>query len=117
MPIITENFTVELGDKVIVGTCTIMEKTCRIWFANEGHSAMGSVIALFPTKFEPMATSTPLIDDGGDEAAQQCTAVGKKLSTFFKIPMYVSSPGVSEDDIMPLLRRLKDLLLCHYPRP
>jgi hypothetical protein len=117
MPIQTENFSVELGDKIIVGTCTLMEKTCCIWFAQEGDCAMGASMALCPTKFEAMSTSTPLMDGGDDEAAQQCAAVGKKLSTFFKLPMYVSSPGIAEDDVMPLLRKLKEVLSCHYPRP
>ncbi len=116
----------ECSNKQIQGRLTIMKKSCIIWLLEKNAElSFGSLVASIPTKFEPMSLSTTLISST-DDATNQCTNISKKLSTLFKIEVFVSTEGYSEFDnnmnnggnvtSQLLLQGLIDILSKHYKR-
>ena len=109
MSSVSENFSFDLGDKEIVGHCILFPTNCYIWFGEKGASRMGSLVGIIPTKFDPISTSTTLISST-DECTDQCSNIGRKLSTIFKIPIFISTSGISDLDSLIITTKLKEFL-------
>ena len=113
---VIEKFSFDMNNKLIVGNVTVMPKACSVWINESCNDDMGSVIAAMPTKFDPMSISASIIDEG-DEGALQCGDISKKLSTIFKMPVFVSSSGIQGMDEMYVITKLKDIIRPYVAAP
>ena len=110
----------ELESSNIIGRCTMMKKSCHIWYGTQGNEcSFGSLVTAIPTKFEKMSIGTVLIDE--NENNQQ-NDLSKKLSTKYKIQVIISSSGITEssnDDSMMLVlhKKMCDVLNEYYTKP
>ena len=54
----------ELESSNIIGRCTMMKKSCHIWYGTQGNEcSFGSLVTAIPTKLEKMSIGTVLIDE------------------------------------------------------
>ena len=110
---VSKGFTFNLGDKEIVGHSIMFPNNCYIWIGEKGNSSMGSLVGILPTRFDPISTSTPFINCS-DEATETCSSIGRKLSTVFKIPIFIASAGICEIDTIIITSHLKEFLSKHF---
>lgn len=106
----------ELESVNVIGRCTMMKKSCHIWYGAQNHEcSFGSLVTAIPTKFEKMSVGTVLIDEND---CSQLNDLSKKLSTKFGIQVLISSTGITEtgndNSLMIILHRKMCEVLSEY---
>lgn len=112
-----ENFHINIGESVILGQITYLEKSCMVWIGVHGTPPMMSSLQMaLPNRFDNDPLSTVVFDDAQTGSTGVSNGIMQRLTKKFSIQIFMSYnvPETLDEDAIQIERKLLELLKPRY---